>query len=40
MRDKTAFITLKTAVFAPIPRASVKTATVVNPGLLRNWRSA
>src|SRR5260221_13658121 len=30
----------KTAVFAPIPRARVATATSVNPGLLRSIRSA
>jgi hypothetical protein len=36
MRSDTAFITLKTAVFAPIPSANVNTATSVKPGLLRN----
>src|SRR4029077_16090417 len=30
----------KIAVFAPIPSASVRTATKVNPGDLRNWRKA
>src|SRR6266566_2894320 len=34
-RSSTAFTTLNTAVFAPIPRARVSTAVVVNPGLLR-----
>src|SRR4029077_13377463 len=31
---------LKSAVFAPIPSASVTTATRVNPGDLRSWRKA
>src|SRR6266550_1118860 len=31
---------LKIAVFAPIPSASVRTATRVNPGDLRSWRKA
>src|SRR6478736_2877328 len=31
---------LKIAVFAPIPSASVKIATDVNPGDLRSWRRA
>src|SRR5215469_6944233 len=31
---------LKSAVFAPIPSASVRTATKVNPGDLRSWRKA
>src|SRR4029077_11542851 len=31
---------LKIAVFAPIPSASVRTATKVNPGDLRSWRKA
>ena len=30
--------TLKIALFAPIPRASVSTATIVNPGLLSSRR--
>ena len=29
-----------TAVFAPMPSASVSTATAVNPGLLRSCRNA
>src|SRR5213596_2534969 len=28
------------AVFAPMPRASVSTATAVKPGFLSNWRQA
>jgi hypothetical protein len=32
--------TLKMAVVAPMPRASVRTATVVNPGVLRKDRMA
>src|SRR5262245_2313672 len=36
----TASSKLKMAVLAPIPSASVSTATVVNPGFLSNWRSA
>jgi hypothetical protein len=35
-----AFMTLNTTAFAPIAKASVKTAAMVNPGDLRNWRSA
>src|SRR4029077_17253158 len=31
---------LKIALFAPIPSASVKIATDVNPGDLRSWRRA
>src|SRR5260370_32552332 len=31
----TAFTTLNTAVFAPIPKAKVRTETTVKPGLLR-----
>jgi len=31
---------LKIAVFAPIPNPNAKTATMVNPGLFRNIRSA
>jgi hypothetical protein len=30
----------KMAVVAPMPKASVSTAVRVNPGDLRNWRSA
>src|SRR5256884_3271785 len=37
-RSSTAFVTLKIAVSAPIPRASVRTATQVNPGDLRSMR--
>src|SRR4029077_3549997 len=39
-RSNTAFTTLKIAVCAPIPRASTRTATNVNPGDLRSWRRA
>ena len=39
-RSSTASIKLKIAVFAPIPKANVSTATAVNAGLLRNMRSA
>jgi hypothetical protein len=38
--SNTAFTTEKIAVLAPIPKASVITVTVANPGLLRNWRNA
>ena len=31
---------VKIAVFAPMPRASVMTAVMVNPGALRNCRKA
>src|SRR6266581_4408588 len=31
---------LKIAVFAPMPSASVSTATVVKPGFFSNWRKA
>ena len=34
-RNNTAFTTLKIAVFAPMPSASVSTAIAVNAGLLR-----
>ena len=37
-RSSTAFTTLKIAVFAPIPNASVSAATAVKPGLLRSVR--
>ena len=37
--SKTASTTLKMAVFAPIPRARVSTATRVKAGCLRSWRS-
>src|SRR6266850_8508666 len=39
-RSSTAFTTLKMAVFAPMPRASVRTATSVKPGLLASIRNA
>ena len=39
-RSKTAFTTEKMAVLAPMPSASVSTATVVKPGFLRSMRSA
>src|SRR6476620_5474655 len=38
--NNTALTTLKMAVFAPIPSASVSTAIKVNPGDLRSWRRA
>src|SRR6185436_11645015 len=37
-RSNTALIKLNIALFAPIPRASVRTATAVNPGLLASVR--
>ena len=37
-RRRTPLITLKMALFAPIPRASAITAVRVNPGFLRNER--
>src|SRR5467141_2330642 len=39
-RNKTPFTTLKMAVFAPMPSASVSTATAVKPGFFSNWRKA
>src|SRR5712671_5827125 len=33
-------MTVKIAVFAPMPSASVSTATAVNPGFFSNWRKA
>jgi len=39
-RSTTACTTLKMAVVAPIPMASVSAATVVNPGMRASWRSA
>src|SRR5438034_2680088 len=39
-RNKTALTTLKMAVFAPMPSASVSTATAVKPGFFSNWRMA
>src|SRR5881296_1898923 len=39
-RSSTALITLKTAVLAPMPSASVSTATAVKPGFFSSWRKA
>src|SRR6266513_5015913 len=39
-RSNTALTTLKMAVFAPMPSASVSTATAVKPGFFRSWRKA
>src|SRR5437773_11047107 len=39
-RSRTALTMLKMAVLAPMPSASVRTATKVNPGDLRSWRRA
>jgi hypothetical protein len=39
-RSKRPLTTLKTAVFAPMPSASVSTATAVKPGCFRCWRKA
>ena len=39
-RSSTAFITLNTAVFAPMPSARVTTAVIVNPGLSISERNA
>src|SRR3989454_12001952 len=39
-RRRTALTTLKIAVFAPMPSASVSTATAVKPGFFSNWRKA
>src|SRR5436190_13985828 len=39
-RRTTALITLKTAGLAPMPSASVSTATAVKPGFFSNWRKA
>src|SRR5438034_2443756 len=39
-RRKRSLIKLKIVVFSPMPTANVKTATQVNPGDLRSWRSA
>jgi hypothetical protein len=36
----TACTSVKIAVFAPTPMASVNTAVRVNPGALRSWRAA
>src|SRR5262249_6496982 len=39
-RMSSALIKLNTAVFAPIPSASVRIATAVKPGDFTNWRNA
>jgi hypothetical protein len=39
-RSNTALTTLKIAVLAPMPNASVSTATAVKPGFFSNWRKA
>jgi hypothetical protein len=39
-RSRTAFTTLKIALLAPMPTASVATATSVKPGAWRSRRSA
>src|SRR5881392_1412362 len=39
-RRNRSLIRLKIVVFSPIPSASVRTATRVNPGDLRSWRTA
>src|SRR5437879_8605352 len=39
-RSRTPLTKLKIAVFAPMPRARVRTATVVNPGDLLSMRTA
>ena len=39
-RRKTEFQTLKMDVFAPMPSASVSTATAVKPGFFSDWRMA
>src|SRR5947199_7590695 len=39
-RNKKALTTLKIAVLAPMPSASVSTATAVKPGFFSNWRKA
>jgi hypothetical protein len=39
-RSKTASATVKTAVLAPMPRASVRITTNENPGLLASFRRA
>src|SRR5579862_5800435 len=38
--SRTAWTSVKIAVVAPIPRASVSTAVKVNPGDFLNWRRA
>src|SRR6185503_12236089 len=39
-RKSAALMTLKMAVFAPMPSASVSTATTVKPGFFNSWRKA
>src|SRR5881296_2372847 len=39
-RIRTASTALKMAVFAPMPSASVSTATAVKPGFFSSWRKA
>ena len=39
MRSSKAFSALKTAVFAPMPRARVRIAVMAKPGDLPNWRT-
>src|SRR2546428_12061524 len=39
-RSMSVLITEKIAVFAPMPSASVSTATAVKPGFFRSWRRA
>src|SRR5216110_2398466 len=39
-RSRTPLMTLKIAVFAPMPSASVSTATAVKPGFFSSWRKA
>ena len=39
-RKKTALMMLNKAVFAPMPSASVSTATAVKPGFFSSWRKA
>src|SRR2546425_4106411 len=39
-RSMSVLITEKIAVFAPMPSASVSTATAVKPGFFSNWRKA
>jgi len=39
-KRRTSLTRLKTAVLAPIPRASVETTTAVHAGVFRSWRTA
>src|SRR6185503_8687829 len=39
-RKRVALMTLNMAVFAPMPSASVSTATAVKPGFFSSWRKA